>query len=202
MDGSRLQRLARGASAAGVATFVALLSHISAGAPMPGALGVIAPLMLSIPVCVFLAGRRLSALRVSLAVVISQFLFHTLFILGAGGGTATAPAGAHAHHGPVLVTGSTESLHAGHVGPGMWAAHALAASLTVIAIYRGEAALRALLTLAALAVIRFIGVLGLALPAPAGIPASAAASAERVLLPLGISRRTEPRRGPPAPAAL
>src|SRR5690606_16871403 len=84
MRTARMTRVARGSAAATLATFVALLSHVAAGGAMPGWLGVAAPWMFSILVCVPLAGRRLSVLRVTAAVVVSQALFHVLFVLGSG----------------------------------------------------------------------------------------------------------------------
>ncbi len=75
-------RVARGAAAAAVATFVALLSHVSGGGEVPGILGIVVPLALSFVACTALAGRRTSALRLGLAVAVSQVLFHTLFVLG------------------------------------------------------------------------------------------------------------------------
>jgi hypothetical protein len=71
-------------------TFVALVSHVIAGGTLPGTLGIVVPLVFSILACVLLAGRQLSLLRLSLSVAISQLLFHTLFVLGASGGTSAA----------------------------------------------------------------------------------------------------------------
>ncbi len=148
MRQDRAPRIARGAVAASVATFVALLSHVAAGGAMPGMLGIAVPWVLSFAVCVVLAGRSLSLVRLSLAVTVSQVLFHTLFVLGASAAPAASfvPAAAgHAHHGVVVAAGASAS---GVVDPAMWLGHALAVVLTVAALYRGERAALRLLDLA------------------------------------------------------
>ncbi|MDK7750784.1 hypothetical protein QP572_10535 [Brevibacterium sp. UMB10442] len=48
----------RGVIAAVFATFTALFAHVVGGAPMPGWLGIVAPLILSIFLCTVLAGRH------------------------------------------------------------------------------------------------------------------------------------------------
>lgn len=48
-------------------------------------------------VCTLLAGRVLSLTRLSIAVVISQALFHVLFVLGTDPGAAGATGHAHDH---------------------------------------------------------------------------------------------------------
>ena len=61
--GLRHQRSLRGIAAAVFATFVALASHMIGGGALPSAMGVVVPLVLSMLVCVLLAGRRLSLLQ-------------------------------------------------------------------------------------------------------------------------------------------
>lgn len=113
---------------------------------MPGPLGIVVPWALSFMICVLLAGRRLSAIRLTLSVGISQFLFHVLFVLG-----AISPTGAMSghQHGSHLVlsdaSGVAEAITAGGM---MWFGHAIAALVTIAALYRGE---RLLLTLRELA---------------------------------------------------
>lgn len=141
MRTARMTRVARGSAAATLATFVALLSHVAAGGAMPGWLGVAAPWMFSILVCVPLAGRRLSVLRVSAAVVVSQALFHVLFVLGSGSDTAIVGHALHAHHGVIALPASSDAvvLDVALTGDAvMWAAHGIAAILTVAALHRGE----------------------------------------------------------------
>lgn len=200
---ARAGRLARGTAAASFATFVALLSHTSAGAPIPGPAGVIAPLMLSIVVCVFLAGARTSMLRLSIGVVLSQALFHLLFVLGTGGAVASGPGAAsgpgHVHGGPVLLDASgAASLHGAHaVGPEMWLAHAVAAGLTLLMLSRGEATLRHLVSVAGCAAVMLRGLLALE-PTPLPLSGAEPAAVDRPRRPLGVYRSTMRHRGPPA----
>ncbi|RLP75705.1 hypothetical protein D9V32_09565 [Mycetocola tolaasinivorans] len=200
MDGARGKRLIRGLLAAGIATFVALLSHVGAGASMPGTVGILVPLVLSIVVSVFLTGRKLSATRLSLAVLISQAFFHVLFVLGAGGRVQNPPMGGPGHqHAPVdvdIVATVSAAEHAAHLGPLMWGAHALAAALTVLALYRGEAALRALFLLAALSIIAWLRAL-VSIAVPRRTRAAACPDTPHALVPLGVYVSTLAHRGPP-----
>lgn len=146
--GSRAGRTGRGLAAAAFATFVAALSHSVAQAEPAPMLGVLLALVLAAPVCVALAGRRLSWLRLSAGVVLSQAVFHTLLMIGVGEATSTAmtPAGDHGMHAATLA--ATGAAHgAVHTDAGMWAAHVLAAAVTIIAFGAGEQALRRLLQL-------------------------------------------------------
>lgn len=115
-------RVIRGFSAALAATFTALLGHVAGGGAVPDALALAAPLGLSMLASVLLQSRKLSVVRLSLAVAASQALFHVLFVMGSGGeihmhGTALA--------GDVL----------------MWGSHAFAAFATVVFLVRGEQAI-------------------------------------------------------------
>ncbi|GAA1324768.1 hypothetical protein ACFSWE_03195 [Leucobacter albus] len=147
---SRLPHLVRGTSAAAIATFAALFSHVLAGGAMPEPLGICVPFVLSLLVSVLLAGRRLSLARLSLSVVASQTLFHTLFVLGApssSGGPAAALANAHQHHGAAampmpLVTDQQAALIQGDAV--MWFSHIVGAVITILFLYRGEQAIHAL----------------------------------------------------------
>lgn len=149
---SRVARLARGASAAAIATFAALFGHVLAGGAMPGLLGIAVPLVLSVTVATMLAGKRLSLFRLSVSVVASQWLFHMLFVIGAPGsaGSSAGHAGHHHHHGAI----SPPPLAAEQaVGPAagellMWVSHLVAAAVTVVFLYRGERALMRLWALA------------------------------------------------------
>ncbi|MGO2658298.1 hypothetical protein [Mycetocola reblochoni] len=143
MRSSRLSRTVRGSVAAGVATFVALMSHVGAGGAVPGAGGIAVPLVLSVVVCVLLSGRRLSLPRLSVSVGVSQLLFHTLFVLGSTGTVAGAGHSGHAAHAlggvvlhPDALPVSADALPA----LAMWLSHAAAAALTVLALHRGERA--------------------------------------------------------------
>ena len=149
--GGRGARVARGACAAGLSTGVALASHVLAGAPAPGALGVAVPLLLATAACIVLAGVRLSVVRLSLSVLVSQVLFHTLFVVGTvpAGTTVVPSAGGVGHLGhdtAVVVSGA--AVHPHHGGGWMWLAHAVAAAGTVLALRHGERALAHLVRIA------------------------------------------------------
>lgn len=137
----------RGFAAASLATFAALAGHVTGGGQMPGSIGILIPWVLSFMVCVLLAGRKLSVIRLSLSVAISQFLFHVLFVLG-----TIQPSGqavGHVHGAPLVLPagiGMTEAVAADGL---MWVGHLMAALVTVVVAYRGE---RMLLALRALAV--------------------------------------------------
>ncbi|MEV7694566.1 hypothetical protein AB0N73_14675 [Microbacterium sp. NPDC089189] len=208
MRRTRLSRVLRGALAASVATFVALLSHVSAGGEMPGALGLAVPWTLSVAVCVLLAGRTLSLPRLLVGTGVSQALFHALFVLGAAPVASTAIPGAHDHHMPGLsivdAAGSGAAIPAA-VGPDalMWAGHALAALVTAVALHRGERAVQRLgaVVLLCLRALRTRVLAALVLPhaAPAGT-ASVPARDERPAMERVVGRALR-RRGPPVAAA-
>ncbi|MEJ1089232.1 hypothetical protein WDU99_12995 [Microbacterium sp. Mu-80] len=144
MRPSRRIPLLRGFVGATFATFVALMSHAVVDGAMPGMLGVIVPWLLSLMISTLLAGRRLSVLRLSIAVTFSQGLFHMLFVLG--GITPRGGFAPHVHGAlPVLSDGGVVLIPE---SAGMWVAHGVAAVLTVIALHRGERILRALLAAA------------------------------------------------------
>lgn len=140
----RAQRVGRGAAAASLATFVATVSHASVDAEMPPVLNIALALCLAAPVCVLLAGRSLSWWRLSIAVVLSQALFHSLLVLDLQGGRAAAGSGHHGSAAAVLDAAAAPHLPAAHAAhsPWMWAAHALAAVVTVVALGRGEQAVQ------------------------------------------------------------
>lgn len=130
-----------------MAIFAALAGHVSAGGAMPGPLGIAVPWVLSFMVCVLLAGRRLSAVRLTFSVAISQFLFHVLFVLGTVSSSGVvAP---HVHGAPVVlpaITGNADTVVA--LDATMWVGHAFAALVTIVALHRGERLLLGLRDLA------------------------------------------------------
>lgn len=143
---SRSARVARGSIAAAFATTVALFSHVLAGGAMPGALGLVVPLVLSVMVCVLLAGRRLSLVRLSVAVALSQLLFHTLFVLGAPHAATTVMPG---HHMTDMVLPAVVGGQHPMTDPAlMWLGHAIAAAITIAALYNAERVVVALASLA------------------------------------------------------
>ena len=199
MWGTRAGRTVRGLIAALVATFVASVSHSTAdGSPAP-MIGIVLALLFAAPVCIALAGRRLSWIRLSLAVGLSQVAFHGLLLIGVGSGSG-APALAGHLHGTELAgaLGATtvDAGHALHLQPAMWIAHAIAAVLTVLALGRGEQALKALLALSGWT---FVARLLTALPVPTHPLPSAPRATVPVLRSL-FSLTVVSRRGPPRTA--
>lgn len=108
---------------------------------MPGWLGIAVPLILSLAVCTVLAGRRLSLWRLSLAVSVSQVLFHTLFVLGTVPSSASSPV-VSSHHVHGMASGAMTAAAASpehlHGDTSMWLMHGVAAVVTIAALYRGE----------------------------------------------------------------
>ncbi|MFI6426743.1 hypothetical protein [Promicromonospora sp. NPDC050880] len=208
-DRARRVRALRGGLAASSATFVALASHLAAGGAMPGPLGVLVPLALSLPICVAWAGRRLSLVGLSASVVASQLFFHVLFLLGTPASGGSAPTAGH-HHGavvpPVPAAGAAADHTAGmaHADVTMWVWHALAAAVTVVVLYRGELLLLRLRELAVRAAAWLLGgravVEGARLVVRPALPAVVAAT----FRPLHPGPQLSPllRRGPPAPHAI
>jgi hypothetical protein len=154
---------------------VATLSHAAGGAGLPPLLNVVVALVLAMPVCVLLAGSRLSWLRLSIAVAASQLLFHGLLSV------PLVPTGAtvSSHHAMASVSlGSTTSaLPADHLAmdSSMWAAHAVAAVITIVLLGWGELAVAAIahvLGLSGLVALRTFSPLRPApvLPAPGRAP--------------------------------
>lgn len=189
----RAQRVGRGVAAASVATFVATLSHASVGAALPPIVNVALALCLAAPVCVMLAGRAMSWGRLSLAVVLSQALFHALLELDLRAGGFVGGG----HHSTAALTDAVAA-HAptAHVGsPWMWAAHAFAAAVTVLALGRGERAVRAIARFFVRAVRALHPVLGLG-STDATTPAPAPSLLPRALTVLSAMRH----RGPPLAA--
>lgn len=124
-----------------MATFVALLSHVAGGGTMPSPIGIVLPWVFSVVVCTLLAGRKLSAVRLTIAVVGSQVLFHSLFVLGTGRAAVVPLPSGHAHgHVGALMT-MVEPAAMTHADASMWVWHAIAAAVTVWALHRGESAL-------------------------------------------------------------
>lgn len=144
---SRKAALLRGFVSASLATFAALAGHMTGGGQMPGPLGILVPWTFSLMVCVLLAGRKLSTIRLSISVAISQSLFHLLFVLGTI--EPSAPTSGHVHGAAIVLpsgAGITETVAADGA---MWGGHLMAAILTVAFVHRGE---RMLLALCALAI--------------------------------------------------
>ncbi len=193
-------RVVRGTLGASLATFTALLSHVAGGGAMPGWLGILAPLVLSTMVCTLLAGRRLSVIRLSAAVAVSQILFHTLFVLGAGPTVGPVMSGHHHAHAamPMAALPTTATSAALHADTTMWAWHAAAAVLTIAALHHGERVTGKLRELAVAAARWIRG--RVAVPQLARIAAAPRIrpSREREHRPADVYLSTLRRRGPPA----
>ncbi|CAN5584856.1 hypothetical protein BH10ACT7_BH10ACT7_19830 [soil metagenome] len=148
---SRWARVARGWAAAAFATFAAALSHALAGGSVPTPFAMLVALVISGAICTLLTGRGLSLWRLALSVAASQALFHGLFVsLG-----SPVPVG---HEHAFAVAGVDE--HAT-----MWAAHAVAAVITIAAFRYAEVAFWGVAETARLLFARLVGrIIPLALP--------------------------------------
>lgn len=193
MRTSGRSRLLRGFAGASISTFVALASHVWVGGQMPGMLGIGVPWLLSFMVCTLLSGIRLSAIRLTFSVVVSQALFHALFVLG-----AIAPRGGIAPHvhGPLMLPVGSSAVVPEDAG--MWLAHGIAALTTVVALHSGERLLQALSAVAS-SVARWLTRIDAVAPLPPVAPVRPRWAV------LSAPRRSEPRlstlhrRGPPLP---
>ncbi|PJJ65528.1 hypothetical protein [Compostimonas suwonensis] len=206
---TRWARFARGWLAAVVATFVAAFSHAVAGGGVPSALAIVLSLAFSGMVCVALAGRTLSRVRLAASVLLSQLAFHSLFMLG-GSTLRIGGAVAHDHTDPIgsfesqFAAHSAAAEHSQHLGgdQGMVMAHVVAAILTFFALRHGEHAFWSLFASARLS----LGVLLDAsfANAPVDVPPSVPSAGFRVFVPrelrLVLSRLRH--RGPPLRLAL
>ncbi len=166
---------------------------------MPGAIGVLVPLVLSVFVCVLFSGRRLSLWRLSISVALSQIIFHGLFVLGTTTSTGVSTgSGAHAGHSITMVMTSTGMSHGGPDSIWMWVAHGVAAISTIAALYRGETTVSALLAFTLYVLARF----GRTTALPVGSPARQSSTGLSLWLehrptPLGVFASVTSHRGPP-----
>jgi hypothetical protein len=204
---SRTDRLARGTVAAGIATFVAALSHDVGGGAFPSPVLLAVAFVVSVGWCTAVVGRRFSWLRVSAAVAASQALFHGTFGLASShdahivvesSGASSAHAG---HAGMTTLTVIDDATTHAHDGAPMLLAHIGAAIVTILALRLGD---RSSLGIAALtrlvaAVVRTATVVALPVPRhPARIrPDGSGFRPSRVASLLGGLRH----RGPPSVVA-
>jgi len=200
---TRWARFARGWIVALFATFVAALSHTVGGGAVPGALAVVVSLAFAGMVSVALSGRTLSTWRLTLAVLVSQLIFHGLFSFGTAGGalviTDAAPGHAHAA-GSLVVSapsaGSVAAMSGADHGLMMTIAHIVAAGITVVALCYGERAFWGLFSTAAVALKALVRALVLT-PIPNIPHALAASSAWRAPRDLLVLLSPMRHRGPP-----
>ncbi len=143
----RAIRALRAAIAAGVATHVALLSHVIGGGSAPDPLLVALVVTVSWIVCLALVGTRLSTARIAAAVTLSQVAFHATFAALGGASSANGVVG-HVHGGAYALPSADAALTSTpallSADPLMWLAHGFAAALTTIALVHGERAVRAI----------------------------------------------------------
>lgn len=146
---SRWARVGRGASGAAFATLIAAVSHMLAGAEAPSIIAIAVTFAVALPLCVALAGVRLSAIRLSVGVGLSQAMFHWCFSLVGVPATLNSsgqPMPAHANHTLALTGYVPSGMVSGSSGDDaiMFLWHAIAAALTVALLRHGERAAIAL----------------------------------------------------------
>ncbi|GAA3286446.1 hypothetical protein [Nesterenkonia halobia] len=140
-------RAGRGALAASIAVTTATVAHTAAH-QAPSATTVLLALLISLPICIGLAGMRLSRTRLALSVGASQALLHGMFVPPAPPpamrGEADVEHAAHASEAAHAAHAAEAAQHAsGHMLP----AHVLAALGTYLLLHRGEVLLVALVDL-------------------------------------------------------
>lgn len=200
---TRLGRIGRSVLVAGASTLVALLSHVLAGGAVPELAGILVPFGLAVVVGLPLAGRLRSLPRLATAVVLSQLLYHWLFVLGAAGSATlvaapvASPVG-HGDHSLVLIGGLTET---GSAELLMWAGHGLAALVTILLIRRGDTALLGLRRLAMRLAHAILPRQPRLLPIATVARIRAGVGARRRLPALRMLAEAVSRRGPPHGAA-
>ncbi|WP_285114711.1 hypothetical protein [Leifsonia sp. fls2-241-R2A-40a] len=201
--GSRGARLTRGMLASGAAILVAALFHVAGGGSAPGLIPLALSLAFATLASVALTARRLSLWRLTLAVAVSQFLFHALFTLGEGGARFSSAEGvAHLHAGshPTMTLAAMPAAHTSDLSPSMWMTHATAVLVTVIALRFGEQAFWGLFDTARVRIHRAADRL-VVVPVPVSASAAMPGSAEPARLrDLGLPLARLRHRGPPVVA--
>lgn len=138
---TRWARFARGWLVAVFSTLIASASHTIVGGP-PSALAIILSLAFAGMLCVGLAGKRLSRMRLAASVVGSQLLFHQLF--ASLGSPVWTPA-AHVHPGmdpALIVTAPAGTWQPASTSDALWmlTAHVIAAAATFLLLRLAEQA--------------------------------------------------------------
>ncbi len=158
-------RIVRGWIGALLCTCLAAASHtlVDGGLPPLPVLGLL--LCIGAVICTALASSRNSLLRTSLAVLLSQGAYHSAFALfghqhrASGLLTENASLAGHAAHTLKLNLDPSVAAAATAGAPASWLmplAHLLAAAVTVVALRRGEIAVRAFAEVISLYVPRLI----------------------------------------------
>lgn len=139
---SRQLRLVRAAAVSSVATLIAAVSHTLGGGSAPHPLLILAVSTMFTPLCALLVGIRVSRARVAVAVLSAQAVFHLLFqVLGSPTGSALASTPVHEHHLDLALLGPVTPVAAADAT--MLGAHVVAAALTTLLVWHGEALVRA-----------------------------------------------------------
>lgn len=135
---ARQLRLVRAAAVSATATVLAAVSHTVGGGSAPHPLLVLAVATVLTPLSAVLVGSAQSRGRVAATVLVSQGVFHLLFhALGSPTNADVAGGAAHSHHvdltllAPVAPVAPVSAL--------MLVAHLVAAMLTTVLIWHGEA---------------------------------------------------------------
>jgi hypothetical protein len=144
---TRAMRVLRGSAAAFFATFAAALSHQLAGNVIPSLFGMAVALVISIAVCTLLAGRSVSFVRLTIAILASQAMYHALF------SSMLAPVGVAPHD----MSAMSLSFATASASSAMSLAHVAAAATTIVMFRYAEVALWSLLTTARLFISRLLG---------------------------------------------
>ncbi len=139
---SRQLRLVRAAAVSSVATLIAAVSHTLGGGSAPHPLLILAVATLLTPLSALFVGVRESRSRAAVAVLFSQAVFHLLFqVLGSPTGSSVASSPGHDHHLDLALFGPVTPVAAADAT--MLGAHVVAAALTTLLIWHGEALARA-----------------------------------------------------------
>jgi hypothetical protein len=182
----------RGTLAGSLTAVLALAFHVFGGGAVPDAAAIVGSLLAAVWICTMLAGRRIRAWLLVVAITVAQVVLHTIFSMATATvvvASSDASHGAHQHDDAVIAS----IAHGGHA---MWAAHAAAGAVTVLGILFGDRVLTALAQLGSTVFARIL----VAFTAPVPI------STHRSPLPvapviISLSDRAislVARRGPPA----
>lgn len=177
---SRVARAGRGSAAALFATVAASVSHTLAGGEAPSPFALVVTLVISVMLCTLLAGRTISLVRLTIAIGVSQALFHGVFV---SLGTPTPVA----HEHTFVVMGSAHAT--------MWASHAVAAGITIVVFRYAEVAFFSLGRIATLLFARLAGCI-IPVTLPARVPVMVR---ERTSTVFDIVLAATRQRGPPVP---
>ncbi|SIN86919.1 hypothetical protein [Agromyces cerinus] len=132
---NRAAQLARGSATALVALFLAAFSHGVAAGEAPGGVGLVLAGIVALGASVALVGRRTTAVRTTLAVIVSQGAFHLLFGVGAGASSGSFVVNGGGHHQQTVAFvdgGAAAPVGHVHADTAMLIGHALAAVATIV----------------------------------------------------------------------